>query len=43
MFFGKVIGEEGFVGVGSVVMKDVMLRKIVVGNFVREIKDVLVD
>ncbi|WPX09943.1 acyltransferase [Anaerocellum danielii] len=40
---GKVIGEEGFVGAGSVVTKDVMPRKIVVGNPAREIKDVPAD
>jgi serine O-acetyltransferase len=33
---GKVIGEDAFVGAGSVVTKDVEDRKIVVGNPARE-------
>ncbi|WAM30723.1 acyltransferase [Caldicellulosiruptor naganoensis] len=37
---GKVIGEEGFVGAGSVVTKDVKPRKIVVGNPAKELRDV---
>ncbi|ABP67390.1 transferase hexapeptide repeat containing protein [Caldicellulosiruptor saccharolyticus DSM 8903] len=40
---GKVIGEEGFVGAGSVVTKDVRPRKIVVGNPARELRDVPSD
>ncbi|WAM32935.1 acyltransferase [Caldicellulosiruptor morganii] len=40
---GKVIGEEGFVGAGSVVTKDVAARKIVVGNPAKELKDVPVE
>lgn len=37
---GRVIGEEGFVGAGSVVTKDVNPKKIVVGNPAKEFKDV---
>ena len=37
---GKVIEEEGFVGAGSVVTRDVKARKIYFGNPAREIRDV---
>jgi len=37
---GKIIEEEGFVGAGSVVTRDVKARKVYFGNPAREIRDV---
>jgi acetyltransferase-like isoleucine patch superfamily enzyme len=35
-----VIGEEAFVGAGSVVLHDVAARTVVVGNPARQIREV---